>query len=38
MMADFKVTLDKFEVPNKEQEELIAIMESTKPEIVVPKP
>lgn len=34
MMADFKKTLDKFKVPEKEQNELIAIVESTKPEIV----
>ncbi|MGH7453395.1 MAG: group I truncated hemoglobin, partial [bacterium] len=35
MAADFKVTLDKFKVPNKEQGELIAIVESTKKDIVV---
>ena len=35
MAADFKKTLDKFEVPEKEQKELFAIIESTKPDIVV---
>ncbi len=35
MMRDFKTTLDKFNVPEKEQQELFAIMESTKPDIVV---
>lgn len=35
MLADFKKTLDKFEVPAKEQGELIAIVESTKGEIVM---
>ncbi len=35
MMADFKVTLDKFEVPEKEQNELIKIVESTKKDIVL---
>ncbi len=35
MVADFKKTLDKFEVPEKEQNELFAIVESTKPDIVV---
>ena len=34
MMADFKATLDHFEVPAQEQEEMIAIMESTKADIV----
>ncbi len=34
MMADFQATLDHFEVPSQEQEELIAIMESTKADIV----
>ena len=34
MAADFKKTLDKFEVPEKEQKELFAIVESTKPDIV----
>ena len=31
---DFKQTLDKFEVPAKEQDELFAIVESTKGDIV----
>ena len=35
MSADFKKTLDKFEVPEKEQSELFAIVESTKPDIVI---
>ncbi len=34
MMADFQATLDLFEVPAQEQEEMIAIMESTKADIV----
>ena len=35
MIADFKVTLDKFKVPEKEQNELIKIVESTKKDIVM---
>jgi len=35
MVADFRVTLDKFKVPQREQNELIQIVESTKGEIVV---
>ena len=35
MSADFKITLDKFKVPEKEQNELIAIVESTKGDIVI---
>ncbi len=35
MVADFKVTLNKFKVPTKEQEELIGIVASTKPDIVM---
>ncbi len=35
MVADFKVTLDKFKVPEREQGELIKVVESTKGEIVV---
>lgn len=35
MVADFKVTLNKFGVPSAEQQELIAIVASTKPDIVV---
>jgi len=34
MVADFRVTLDKFKVPQREQNELIQIVESTKGEIV----
>ena len=37
MMVDFKATLDKFKVPEKEQNELIAIVESTKGDIVAPR-
>ena len=35
MMADFQATLDHFEVPSQEQGELIAIVESTKADIVM---
>jgi hemoglobin len=35
MVADFRKTLDKFNVPAGEQAELITIVGSTKPEIVV---
>lgn len=35
MVADFKVTLDKFKVPAAEQQELIGIVATTKPDIVV---
>lgn len=35
MAADFKKTLDKFNVPEKEQEELFTIIGSTKPDIVM---
>ncbi len=35
MVADFKGTLDKFKVPAAEQQELITIVGSTKPDIVV---
>jgi hemoglobin len=34
MVADFKATLAKFSVPHKEQQELIAIVESTRNDIV----
>ena len=34
MAADFKTTLDKFKVPEKEQAELFDIVGSTKPDIV----
>jgi hemoglobin len=36
MLADFGKTLDKFKVPAAEQAELISIVGSTKPEIVMP--
>ena len=36
MGADFKATLDAFNVPDAEQEELFAIVETTKGDIVVP--
>jgi hemoglobin len=35
MMADFKATLDPFKVGQNEQQDLFAIVESTKPEIVL---
>jgi hemoglobin len=35
MLADFRATLNKFKVPAREQGELIAIVESTKPDIVI---
>lgn len=35
MVADFKVTLNKFNVPEKEQNELIAVVGSTKKDIVM---
>ncbi len=35
MVADFEATLNKFSVPAAEQKELIAIVASTKPDIVV---
>ncbi|MBI3301845.1 MAG: group 1 truncated hemoglobin [Deltaproteobacteria bacterium] len=34
-MADFDATLDRFDVPQREREELIALVESTKGDIVV---
>ncbi len=37
MVADFRATLDQFKVPKPEQEELIAIVATTKPEIVTAK-
>jgi hemoglobin len=36
MVVDFQGTLDKFEVPAREQEELIIIVGSTKKDIVTP--
>jgi hemoglobin len=35
MLADFKKVLDKFKVPEQEQNELITIVESTKKDIVL---
>jgi hemoglobin len=35
MLVDFRASLDKFKVPAAEQGELFAIVESTKPDIVV---
>jgi hemoglobin len=35
MLVDFKRVLDKFKVPGQEQKELIAIVESTKKDIVL---
>jgi hemoglobin len=37
MRDEFKKTLDKFQVPEKEQKELFDIVESTKKDIVVVK-
>ena len=37
MLDEFKKTLDKFGVPEAEQNELFAIVESTKADIVVTK-
>jgi len=34
LMVDFRASLEKFEVPSHEQQELIAIVESTRPDIV----
>jgi len=34
-IGDLKVTLDRLQIPNKEQKELLAIVESTRPEIVM---
>jgi hemoglobin len=36
MLADFRKSLDRFKVGRAEQAELVAIVESTKPDIVVP--
>jgi hemoglobin len=33
-IGDLKVSLDKLRIPNREQKELLAIMESTRPQIV----
>jgi len=34
VMGDLKASLDKLQVPNMEQKELLAIVESTRPQIV----
>ena len=34
VIGDLKASLDKLQIPNKEQKELLAIVESTRPEIV----
>ena len=34
VIGDFKASLDKLQIPNKEQKELLAIIESTRPQIV----
>ena len=33
-VGDLKATLDKLQIPNTEQKELLAIVESTRPQIV----
>jgi hemoglobin len=33
-VGDFKASLDKLQIPNKEQKELLAIIESTRPQVV----
>jgi hemoglobin len=38
MVVDFKATLEKFKVPQKEQQELITIVGSTRNDIVRPSP
>jgi hemoglobin len=35
MVTDFRKTLDKFKVPKKEQDELVALVGTTKPDIVM---
>jgi hemoglobin len=35
MVVDFRATLDKFKVPKAEQDELVAIVGTTRPDIVV---
>lgn len=35
MLTDFRATLNQFNVPQREQDELVQIVESTKPDIVV---
>ncbi len=34
VVGDLKASLDKLQIPNQEQKELLAIIESTRPEIV----
>ncbi len=34
-VGDLKASLDKLQIPNREQKELLAIAESTRPQIVV---
>jgi truncated hemoglobin YjbI len=34
-IGDLKASLDKLQIPNKEQKELLAVAESTRPQIVV---
>jgi len=34
VVGDLKSSLDKLQVPNKEQKELLAVIESTRPQIV----
>jgi hemoglobin len=36
-LGDLKASLDRQQVPNKEQKELLAIIESTRPQIVTEK-
>lgn len=38
MVGHFLATLDKFKVPQKEKDELVAIVASLKPDIVIPNP
>jgi len=33
-LRDLEATLDKLQIPNKEQKELLAVIETTRPEIV----
>ena len=33
-LGDIKASLDKLQIPNREQKELLAVIESTRPEIV----
>ena len=33
-VGDLKASLDKLQIPNKEQKELLAIVESTRPQVV----